>query len=160
MKLYAEAGGYANSADLLVLLHGLGATGAVWGPLLESADAKWAGRWLALDLPGHGRSEPQSKYAIGDIAASIAQAVQPHLRTAGRLVVLGHSLGGAIGLALASGEGGLTPERVLGVGIKVAWSEEDLQRLDGHCSPAASAIFHRARCMGPLPQGVRPRWPG
>jgi hypothetical protein len=35
MNLYAEEGG--TGADLLVLLHGLGATGAVWVPLPPSS---------------------------------------------------------------------------------------------------------------------------
>jgi pimeloyl-ACP methyl ester carboxylesterase len=136
MTLFAQEGG--DGPDLLVLLHGLGATGAVWQPLLElvtapASDAglqrKWPARWLALDLPGHGQSAPQAKYALDDIAASVARAVVSRADPAGRIVVLGHSLGGAIGLALASGECGLQPARVFGVGIKVVWSDEDLQRL-------------------------------
>jgi pimeloyl-ACP methyl ester carboxylesterase len=127
MTLFAEEGG--RGPDLLVLLHGLGATAAVWQPLLASASQQWKGRWIALDLPGHGRSAPQAHYAIHDIAAIVARAVAPRVDPAGRIVVLGHSLGGAIGLALASGECGVQPERVFGVGIKVAWSDEDLQRL-------------------------------
>jgi pimeloyl-ACP methyl ester carboxylesterase len=125
MTLFVEEGGHG--ADLLVLLHGLGATGAVWQPLLAAADPR--SRWLSVDLPGHGRSPPQAGYAIGDIAASIARAVIPRVDPAGRVVVLGHSLGGAIGLALASGECSLQPAQVFGVGIKVVWSDADLQRL-------------------------------
>jgi len=127
MTLFVEQGGHGP--DLLVLLHGLGATGAVWQPLLASADRHWRGRWLAVDLPGHGGSAPQTTYEIGDIAASVARAISFRAAAAGRIVVLGHSLGGAIGLALASGERAVQPERVFGVGTKVAWSEEDLQRL-------------------------------
>jgi pimeloyl-ACP methyl ester carboxylesterase len=127
MTLFAQEGG--RGPDLLVLLHGLGATGAVWQPLLASAERHWPGRWIAIDLPGHGASPPQANYDIGALAASIARTISPRLQSAGRLVVLGHSLGGAIGLALASGECGVQPERVFGVGIKIAWSEEDLQRL-------------------------------
>src|SRR6185312_1116261 len=99
MTLFVEQGG--RGPDLLVLLHGLGATGAVWQPFLASADRHWRGRWLAVDLPGHGGSAPQESYAIGDIAASIARVVLPHAEAQGQIVVLGHSLGGAIGLALA-----------------------------------------------------------
>ena len=40
---------------LLVLLHGMGATAGVWSRML--AEPRWHGRWLALDLPGHGGSE-------------------------------------------------------------------------------------------------------
>jgi pimeloyl-ACP methyl ester carboxylesterase len=127
MTLFAEQGGHGP--DLLILLHGLGATGAVWQPFLASADRHWPGRWMAIDLPGHGASPPQATYGIGEIAASVARAIAPRVEAAGRIVVLGHSLGGAIALALASGECGVQPERIFGVGIKVAWSDEDLQRL-------------------------------
>lgn len=127
MTLFAEQGG--RGPDLLVLLHGLGATAAVWQPFLASADRHWPGRWLAIDLPGHGASPPQAAYELTDIAASVARAISSRAEAGARIVVLGHSLGGAIGLALASGEHGVQAERVFGVGIKVAWSDEDLQRL-------------------------------
>ena len=128
MTLFAQDGG-RGGPDLLVLLHGLGATGAVWQQFLTSADQHWAGRWLAIDLPGHGASPSQASYTISAIAASVARTIAPRAQSGGRVVVLGHSLGGAIGLALASGECGVQPARVYGVGIKVAWSDEDLQRL-------------------------------
>src|SRR5262245_30206115 len=127
MTLFVQEGG--RGADCLVLLHGLGATGAVWQAFLASADRHWAGRWIAIDLPGHGASPAQPSYVIGALAASIARTIVPRLQPAGRVIVLGHSLGGAIGLALASGECTMQPERVFGVGIKIAWSDEDLQRL-------------------------------
>jgi pimeloyl-ACP methyl ester carboxylesterase len=127
MTLFVQQGG--RGPDLLVLLHGLGATGAVWQPLLAAAKGHWHARWLTLDLPGHGASPPQARYDIGDIAASVARTVAPHADARGRIVVLGHSLGGAVGLALASGEGGVKPQQVFGVGIKVAWSDEEAQRL-------------------------------
>ncbi|MGH3156709.1 MAG: alpha/beta fold hydrolase, partial [Streptosporangiaceae bacterium] len=38
------------------------------------------------------------------------------------------SLGSVVGLALASGEFGLPVRAVIGLGIKVAWTEEDLAR--------------------------------
>jgi pimeloyl-ACP methyl ester carboxylesterase len=42
--------------------------------------------------------------------------------------VLGHSLGGVVGLALASGRYPVAVQAVIGLGIKVAWTEEDLGR--------------------------------
>ena len=132
--MYTQQGG--EGPDLLVLLHGMGATGAVWSPLIAEAGARWHGRWLALDLPGHGHSAPQASYAVGQLAASVAQAVLPHADPAGRLIVLGHSLGGVVGLALATGWFGLQPHRVFGAGIKVAWSEEELQRMQALAAQA------------------------
>ncbi len=107
-----------------MLLHGLGATGDVWsgwGPLLER---RWPGRWLAPDLPGHGGSPPLAAYTFDGFAAAIAGIVQP----AGRTVVLGHSLGGVVALALASGKFAVAVQAVIGLGIKVAWTAEDLSR--------------------------------
>jgi pimeloyl-ACP methyl ester carboxylesterase len=42
--------------------------------------------------------------------------------------VLGHSLGGVVGLALAGGGFPVRAEAVIGLGIKVAWTDEDLER--------------------------------
>ena len=102
---------------LLLLLHGLGATAEVWNgwvPLLADA---WPGRWVAPDLPGHGRSGKLPAYTFEGLAAAVAPLVEKN-----RTVVFGHSLGGVVGLALA-------PVRaVVGLGIKVEWSADDLQR--------------------------------
>ena len=126
--MYIEQGG--EGPDLLVMLHGLGATAAVWLPMRNAAGERWRGRWLAMDLPGHGESAPQDSYAVGQTAASVARAVLPHVDPAGRLVVLGHSLGGVVALALATGWFGVSPHRVFGAGIKVAWSDDELQRME------------------------------
>jgi len=127
--MYIEQGG--EGPDLLLMLHGMGATGAVWSPMCAEAGARWSGRWLVLDLPGHGASERQESYAIGQHAASVARAVRPHIAEApGRLVVLGHSLGGVIGLALATGWFGVMPQRVFAAGIKIAWTDDELRRMD------------------------------
>ncbi|MDM0004900.1 alpha/beta hydrolase [Variovorax sp. J22G73] len=133
--MHIEQGG--QGPDLLLLLHGMGATGSVWSPLLAEADVRWPGRWLALDLPGHGRSAPQDSYAIGQLAASVARAVLPHADASGRLVVLGHSLGGVIALALATGWFGVAPHRVFGAGIKAAWSDDELRRMEALASQPA-----------------------
>jgi pimeloyl-ACP methyl ester carboxylesterase len=122
--LYAEEGGVGP--DLLVLLHGLGATGAVWRPALDAVAAHWSGRWLALDLPGHGGSERLAGgYRTGQTAAAVAQAIRTRA-AGGRLVVLGHSLGGVIGLALASGWFAVSPNRVLALGVKCSWPDSDV----------------------------------
>lgn len=126
--MYIEQGG--KGADLLVMLHGLGATAAVWSPMCAQAGERWCGRWLAMDLPGHGESDAQDTYAVGQYAASVARAVLPHVDPAGRLVVLGHSLGGVIALALATGWFGVVPHRVLGAGIKVAWTDDELRGME------------------------------
>lgn len=105
----------------LLLLHGLGATGRVWDGLLGHLDG-W--RWLALDLLGHGESTPLVRYSIGGLAAAIAAELDRDRPVA----VLGHSLGGAVGLALASGWFGVRVSAVCGLGIKVRWSDAELAK--------------------------------
>lgn len=141
--MYDEEGG--SGRDLLVMLHGLGATGAVWSPLCANAASRWGGRWLVLDLPGHGHSERQRSYALGQCAAAVARAVLPRLDPAGRLVVLGHSFGGVIGLALATGWFGVMPDRVFAAGIKVAWTDEEVRRLDAVAAQPARLFESEAQ---------------
>jgi pimeloyl-ACP methyl ester carboxylesterase len=113
--------GGGEGEPMLLLLHGLGATGDVWagwGPVLER---HWPGRWAAPDLPGHGGSKPLDEYTFD----ALAEAVKPLVEPGGRTVVLGHSLGGVVALALA---GQCPVAAVVGLGIKVAWSNEELER--------------------------------
>jgi pimeloyl-ACP methyl ester carboxylesterase len=116
-----EGGG---GEPLLLLLHGLGATSDVWDGWRRLLARRWPGRWLAPDLPGHGGSRPLSGYTFDNLAAAVAPIVDPYTRT----VVLGHSLGGVVGLALASARFGVSVRTVIGLGIKIVWSDEELDR--------------------------------
>jgi pimeloyl-ACP methyl ester carboxylesterase len=127
--LRVQEGG--SGEPLLVLLHGLGATGDVWGGWWPLLARRWPGRWVAPDLPGHGGSPPLAAYTFDGFAAAVAGAVRP----GARVVVLGHSLGGVVGLALASGGFSVPVQAVIGLGIKVVWTDEDLGR--------AQALAHR-----------------
>jgi pimeloyl-ACP methyl ester carboxylesterase len=111
---------------LLVLLHGLGATGDVWDRWRPGLARRWPGRWIAPDLPGHGGSPLLADYTFDGLAAAVAGVVGPG-SDAG-VVVLGHSLGGVVALALASGSSGIPVSAVIGLGIKVAWTGEELGR--------------------------------
>jgi pimeloyl-ACP methyl ester carboxylesterase len=109
---------------LLVLLHGLGGTAAVWDGWADLLHGNWPGRWLALDLPGHGHAPALRRYSFGSMAAHVAEMLPP-----GRpVVVLGHSLGGVVALALSSGWFGVRVTGVVGLGIKVAWTADELAR--------------------------------
>ncbi len=126
MKLESDRGG--EGGRLLVLLHGLGATRHVWQPMLSTVSARWPGSWIAPDLRGHGASPHAASYALGLHAADVAELV---LSSGGwnEIVVVGHSMGGVVALALASGWFGLAPTRVFGLGIKVVWTQDELTRL-------------------------------
>lgn len=101
-------------------MHGLGATGRVWDGLIEVLDPAW--HWVAPDLPGHGASAPLDGYTFGGIAAAIA----PVVRADRQIAVVGHSLGGVIGLVVASGWFGVSVGSVCGLGIKVQWAHDEL----------------------------------
>jgi pimeloyl-ACP methyl ester carboxylesterase len=104
---------------VLLLLHGLGATGEVWDGLLARP---WPGEVLAPDLPGHGRSPRLPEYTFDSMTAAVADVVPP-----GRpVVVLGHSLGGVLALTLATGEYGVVA--ACGLGIKLRWSDAELAK--------------------------------
>lgn len=114
MQLRVRSGG--RGEPVVLLLHGLGATGEVWDgliPLLPCA-------WVALDLPGHGGSAALPSYTFAAVADAVADLVDP----AGT-VILGHSFGGVVGLHLAARPG---VRAVVGLGIKVAWTPEELDR--------------------------------
>ncbi len=124
MQLAFDSGGSGDK--LIVLLHGLGATRHVWQPMLEAT--RWQGSWIAPDLRGHGASLHADTYTLADHATEVAALV----RTSGswrEIVIAGHSMGGAVALALASGTFGFAPSHVFGLGIKVAWSDEELTRM-------------------------------
>jgi pimeloyl-ACP methyl ester carboxylesterase len=111
---------------VLLLLHGLGATGDVWDGWRPLLGRRWPGRWLAPDLPGHGGSPPLAAYSFDAFAGAVAVIVPPDCP----VVVLGHSLGGVVGLTLASGGFPVSVQAVIGLGIKVAWTDEDVRRAE------------------------------
>jgi pimeloyl-ACP methyl ester carboxylesterase len=100
---YVEAG----HGTPLVLVHGAGGRGRVWAPqLAELADVA---RVIAVDLPGHGVTGGTGYASVRDYAAF----VQVFLDEAGleRVVLGGHSMGGAIAQTLALEH----PDRLVGL---------------------------------------------
>ena len=90
----------------VVLIHGAGGNHLVWpGSLRRLPSAKT----YALDLPGHAGSAGQVRESIEDYVSDI----QAFLDVLGldRVVVVGHSMGGAIAQTLAL----TAPDRVLGL---------------------------------------------
>ncbi|MFU8873799.1 alpha/beta fold hydrolase [Micromonospora sp. SL4-19] len=115
----------------LLLLHGMGATGEVWLPWAPLLEHRWAGRWLAPDLAGHGWSPPLPAYSFDALARRVLEGLGPVAERLGprdRLVVVGHSLGGVVALALAARSLRLPVDAVVGLGIKVAWTPAELDK--------------------------------
>jgi 2-hydroxy-6-oxonona-2,4-dienedioate hydrolase len=80
----------------VVLLHGVSESAAIWAPLA----AKLRGfRLLAVDLPGHGLSDP-AVFRRGRVRAQARQLVEDILDALGldEVPVIGHSLGGMFAL--------------------------------------------------------------
>lgn len=118
----ARRGG--DGEPTLLLLHGLGATADVWQAWEPPLAAGWPGRWIAPDLPGHGGSDPLPRYSFGSVAAAVADLLDADEP----VIVVGHSMGGVVGLTLASGWFGARIEAVVGVGVKVSWTDDEVAR--------------------------------
>jgi pimeloyl-ACP methyl ester carboxylesterase len=149
-----------ESGPVLLLLHGLGATGEVWSDFVEALGDGWPGPVLVPDLPGHGRSAPLPAYSYGHMATAIAVAVDPGKPA----VILGHSLGGVLGLTLASGWFGVPVTAVCGLGMKVRWTPPELAKAAAIAARPAMTFDTRAQAMDRALriaglQGLRPELP-
>ncbi len=122
--LFAETGGSGDRT--LVLLHGLGANASVWTPFKPILEDRWRGRWIAPDLAGHGRSPQGAPYGYAAHAADVARLVGDQ---DAEIDVVGHSMGGVVGMALATGWFGLRVRRLLAFGVKIAWTDEEVDKL-------------------------------
>ncbi len=124
MALYVRDQPGLRGESTLLLLHGLGSNGAVWDNMLAALAGRWKGRILVPDLRGHGRSEPGTEYALGRHAADVAE----FLAHDEPVSIVGHSMGGAIGVALASGMYAVNVQHVLGLSIKPVFTPPELDR--------------------------------
>ena len=121
--IWYESGG--GGGRTVLLLHGLGATAAVWKSVGRALQERGTMRWLAADLGGHGASDWQSSYSVGQLAAQLTDVL--HEQQIRELFIVGHSLGAYVGLALASDWFGIAVRGVLGIGPKINWPAADLQ---------------------------------
>lgn len=123
-ELWVERGGRTDG-PLLLLMHGLSGTGAIWAGVRALAEARWPGRILVPDMRGHGRSAHAASYGIANHAADMAALLLEEGGGETEVVLTGHSMGGLVGMLLASGWFGLAPKVAIGVGVKVDWSAEE-----------------------------------
>jgi pimeloyl-ACP methyl ester carboxylesterase len=119
--LWHEKGGAGTPT--ILLLHGLGATAAVWTGVQHVLQQRSIGKWIAPDLSGHGLSEPLPLYSVGSLAAQLAGLVRDESET----FIIGHSLGVYLALALASGWFGVEVRGTVGLGPKISWPETDIR---------------------------------
>jgi pimeloyl-ACP methyl ester carboxylesterase len=104
-----------NDTPRILLLHGLATTGAVWMPVLERLTD--AAQVTAPDLLGHGSAPRTPAYDLPALAAALADHQAD--------IAVGHSLGGYVALALASGNYGAPPRIVLSLGAKQHFTPEE-----------------------------------
>jgi len=134
-RIWAARGG--DGERLLVLLHGMGANASVWERLLSIVERSWSGRWLAPDLRGHGRSVREGPYGIGAHAADVAALVEAE--APGPVTLVGHSFGGAVAALVATGWFGPRVSGVAAFGVKIEWTEPEIEKarsLAEHPAPA------------------------
>lgn len=107
----------------LLLIHGLGANSGVWADL--EAELDWPGRVVTPDLPGHGDSAWTGDYNVGTLAG----ALSPDVDRDEPVIIVGHSLGGGVAICLASGFFRPAVKAVIGLGIKVTWTDDDVSAM-------------------------------
>ncbi len=121
-NLYVRDGGIVSSDRLpVVFLHSLAGNGGQW--TLQLDHLRRGRRAVAVDLRGHGESDPaeDGDYTVPALAHDVEAAVdQLGLR---RFVLAGHSLGSAVAIEYASRH----PERV--AGLLLVDSNGDLTRM-------------------------------
>ena len=111
-----------------LFLHGVGLRAEAWGAQLDALP----GRLIATDMPGHGQSAmPDAEMVMEDYVSHFEQVV---LELAAPCILVGHSMGAMIALALAS----RLPDRVEGVAALNAVFERSAEASDAVIARAAA----------------------
>lgn len=116
-SIYSEVRGEGNP---VILIHGFCETSAIWKPLLNKL--AFSHQVITLDLPGFGKSPlPSTPFTIADIAEEVHKWMKEKNLLGS--VIIGHSLGGYVSLALAE----KYPESIKGFGLvhSTAFADDD-----------------------------------
>ncbi len=102
-----------GSGDTLVLLHGLGSDSSVWSGVVEALKDRFT--VVTIDLRGHGQTPPQKNPARLHIQNLAQQDVRRVIEeeNLGRVILVGHSMGGVVALEYARRYGNFTRMAVL-----------------------------------------------
>jgi pimeloyl-ACP methyl ester carboxylesterase len=110
---------------VVVLLHGFLGSHVIWRATADNLSSSY--RVIAIDLPGHGAS-PCFGYAHSmELMAKCVKAVMDSLRVK-KYVIIGHSMGGYVGLAFAD----LFPDNLKGLCLfhSSAYADSDEKKVD------------------------------
>jgi pimeloyl-ACP methyl ester carboxylesterase len=99
----------SGSGNCILLLHGFCEDHTIWQAQIDMLQTEY--RVVAVDLPGFGNSSPVLDVSLLDMA-TLVQHLLAHLHIS-QVVVLGHSMGGYVALAMAH----LYPSMLQGIGL-------------------------------------------
>ncbi len=88
----------SEQGTAVVFLHGFLENRFMWNDIIEALPKKY--RCISLDLPGHGESKNLAYVHSMEEMAEVVKAMLDHLKIR-RAIVVGHSMGGYVALALA-----------------------------------------------------------
>ncbi len=142
---YSISGGGQLSCPPVVLIHGAGSNHLCWPAELRRLSGF---RVLAIDLPGHGRSDGTAQQFIGGYAAGLTN----FLESLGiyQSILVGHSMGGAVALHIALNE----PNRVAALGLiasgaHLAIPDELMEEISSPALAPMALDWLRKRLFGP-----------
>ena len=95
----------------IVLLHGFTADSQSWAPLEKALGPDHP--LIRIELPGHGRSPRRAVDNFAHLSRMVVEAFDDATRTHDRVHLLGHSLGGALAIAIAD----IRPRRVASLAL-------------------------------------------
>lgn len=149
---YEETG---SGHPVLCLIHGAGGNALSWIRQLEGLAG--AARVIAIDLPGHGQSGGNGSSLIDDYAAIVQHFVEA--ARLGKVVLGGHSMGGAVSQTLALARSDLIDGLILiGTGARLRVLPVAFERLRADyaegCAFLSSFAFSPGAAEG-LREGAR-----
>ena len=106
-RLSYLAAGDSAPPPAIVLIHGSAVSAGYW--IHQLRGLRNTSQVVALDLPGHGKSDPIRTPTVDAYAEAVAMFLD--VLGIGPAIVVGHSLGGAVAIALTAGR----PDMVIGL---------------------------------------------
>ncbi|WP_218597982.1 alpha/beta fold hydrolase [Polaribacter sp. NJDZ03] len=107
-----------GKGSVVVLIHGFLENSTMWDKIVPELTKR--NRIITIDLLGHGKSDCLGYVHSMELFAKTVEAVLKHLKIR-KFILVGHSLGGYISLALAK----MNPSKIKGLCLLNSTSEKD-----------------------------------